>query len=85
MGQLNANTIKYNAHVQAVNDLNQASTFGAQSQLYTSQAGWDMANSILGGASTVGNKWLQWQLMSGGGSGMLNGGGGAYGFSSANT
>ena len=66
-GELNAETIKYNAHVQAWNDLNQAGSYGGQSQLYQSQAGWDTAGSILGGAATVSNKWLQWQLMSGGG------------------
>ncbi len=67
MGELNAETIQYNAHVQAYNDVNQANSYGAQSQLYQSQEGWDTAGSILGGTSTVSNKWLQWQLMSGGG------------------
>jgi hypothetical protein len=65
LGELNAETIQYNAHVQAWNDMNQANSYGAQSQLYTSQQGWGVAGSILGGASTVSNKWLQWQLMSG--------------------
>ena len=67
LGELNANTIKYNAHVQAWNDLNQAGAYGAQSQLYSSQAGFDTMNSILGGASTVSNKWLMWQMYGGGG------------------
>ncbi len=69
LGELNAETIRYNAGVQAWNDVNQANSYGAQSQLYQSQAGWDTAGSILGGASTVSNKWLNWQLMNGGGGG----------------
>lgn len=73
-GELNAETIAYNSHVQAWNDLNQAGAAGAQSQLYQSQAGWDVTNSILGGASTVSNKWLQWQMVNGGGSGVPLGG-----------
>ncbi|MDR3555921.1 MAG: hypothetical protein P4L55_14280 [Syntrophobacteraceae bacterium] len=67
MGELNAQTIRYNAGVQAWNDKNQANSYGAQSQLYQSQEGWDVAGSILGGASTVSNKWMNWQLMGGGG------------------
>jgi hypothetical protein len=67
LGELNAQTMKYNAHVQAWNDINQAESYGAQSRLYQDQEGWDTAGSILGGAGTVSNKWLQWQLMSGGG------------------
>jgi hypothetical protein len=65
MGELNAETIRYNAGVAARNDMNQAAGFGAQSQLYQSQEGWDTAGSILSGASTVSNKWLQWQLYGG--------------------
>jgi hypothetical protein len=34
---------------------------GAQAGLYTSMAGWDIGNSILGGASSVSNKWLMYQ------------------------
>ena len=66
LGELNAQTIRYNSNVQAWNDINQANGYGAQSQLYKSQEGWDVAGTILGGASTVSNKWLQWQLMGGG-------------------
>jgi hypothetical protein len=69
-GELNAQTIRYNAGVQAWNDINQANSYGAQSQLYQSQEGWDVAGSILGGASTVSNKWMNWQLMGGGGNSM---------------
>lgn len=78
LGELNTETIKYNAHVQAWNDINQAHSYGAQSQLYSSQAGLDTINSILGGASAVSNKWLTWQMYGGGGfgsnsrSGLLN-------------
>ncbi|MDR3569615.1 MAG: hypothetical protein P4L43_16440 [Syntrophobacteraceae bacterium] len=71
LGELNAQTIRYNAQVQAWNDINQANSYAAQSQLNKSQEGWDVTGSILGGASTVSNKWLQWQLMSGGESGAL--------------
>lgn len=76
LGELNTQTIKYNTHVQAWNDINQANAYGAQSQLYSAQAGFDSMNSILGGASSVSNKWLNWQMYGGsganGGSGLLN-------------
>ena len=77
LGELNAQTIKYNTHVQAWNDINQAEAYGAQSRLYSAQAGFDTVNSILGGASSVSNKWLNWQMYGGsvganGGSGLLN-------------
>ena len=85
LGELNAETIRYNAHVQAWNDINQANSYGAQSRLYQNQEGWAEAGSILGGASTVSNKWLQWQLMSGGGSSgpFSPGNGGANPYSAA--
>ncbi|MGC9196340.1 MAG: hypothetical protein ACP5IL_12935 [Syntrophobacteraceae bacterium] len=67
LGQLNANTIKYNSHVQAWNDVNQAGAYGAQSSLYGSQAGWDTAGSVIGGIGNVSSKWLSWQTMAGGG------------------
>ncbi|MGC8495052.1 MAG: hypothetical protein ACP5SH_25320 [Syntrophobacteraceae bacterium] len=77
LGELDARTIKYNTQVQAWNDLNQANAYGAQSQLYSAQSGFDTVNSILGGASSVSNKWLNWQMYGGsaganGGSGLLN-------------
>ena len=73
LGELNANTTKYNSQVQAWNDMNQANSYGSQSQLYQSQAGYDTMNSILGGASTVSNKWLTWQMYGGAGQGSGNG------------
>jgi hypothetical protein len=82
MGELNAETIRYNSHVEAWNDINQANSFGAQSQLYQSQEGWDTAGSILGGASTVSNKWLQWQLYGGGGGDYGSGGTSGYNYGS---
>lgn len=65
MGELNAENIGYNANVQAWNDMNQASAYGAQSQLYQSQASYDMMGSIRGGASNVSSKWLSWQTEGG--------------------
>jgi hypothetical protein len=69
LGQLNANTIKYNSHVQAWNDLNQAASAGAQSSLYSSQEGWNMAGSVISGIGNISSKWLSWQTMAGGGAG----------------
>ncbi len=62
-GELDALTIRYNANLQARNLQYQGAQYGAQAQLYSSQAGWDVANSILGGASSVSNKWLQYNQM----------------------
>lgn len=75
LGELNADTIRYNAHLQAWNDMTQAQSYGAQGQLYSSQEGFDAMNSILGGASTVSNKWLQWQMYGDGGFGSNTGSG----------
>lgn len=72
MGELNAETLRYNAQLNARNSILQAQSDQAQSQLYSSQAGWDTVNSILGGASSVSSKWLNWQMYSGG-SGSGNG------------
>ncbi|MGO9413849.1 MAG: hypothetical protein ACLP51_01740, partial [Syntrophobacteraceae bacterium] len=62
-GELDALTIRYNASMQARNLQYQGAQYGAQAQLYSSQAGWDVANSILGGASSVSGKWLQYNQM----------------------
>lgn len=62
-GELDALTIRYNSNLQARNLQYQGAQYGAQAQLYSSQAGWDVANSILGGASSVSNKWLQYNQM----------------------
>ncbi len=59
-GELDALTIRSNANLQARNLQYQAQQYGAQSQLYSSQAGWDVTNSILGGASSVSDKWLKY-------------------------
>ena len=60
-GELDALTIRYNANLEAAKLKYQGQIYGSQSQLYSSQAGWDVANSILGGASSVSDKWLQYQ------------------------
>jgi hypothetical protein len=62
-GELDALTIRYNSNLQARNLQYQGAQYGAQAQLYSSQAGWDVANSILGGASSVSGKWLQYNQM----------------------
>ncbi len=62
-GELDALTIRYNSNLQARNLQYQGAQYGAQAQLYSSQAGFDVANSILGGASSVSSKWLQYNQM----------------------
>ena len=62
-GELDALTIRYNSNLKARNLQYQGAQYGAQAQLYSSQAGWDVANSILGGASSVSGKWLQYNQM----------------------
>jgi hypothetical protein len=81
-GELDALTIRYNANLQARNLQYQGAQYGAQAQLYSSVAGWDVVNSILGGASSVSNKWLQYNqlgVFGGGGGGSGGGGGGGIG------
>ncbi len=60
-GELDALTIRYNADLQAQNLKYQASQFGAQAALDESQGMWGVASSILGGASSVSDKWLKYQ------------------------
>lgn len=62
-GELDALTIRYNANLQARNLQYQGAIYGSQASLYSSQAGWDIGNSILGGASSVSNKWMQYNYM----------------------
>jgi hypothetical protein len=59
-GELDALTIRYNANLQNWNMKNQANAFGAQASLDQAQGGWGVASSILGGASSVSGKWLQY-------------------------
>jgi len=61
-GELDAEMVRYNAGIQARNYLYQGQMAGAQAGLYSAEAGWDVANSILGGASSVSNKWLGMQM-----------------------
>ena len=67
-GELDALTIRYNSQLQARNYQLQGQMSGEQASLYSAQAGWDtqagylgMGSSLLGGASSVSNKWLQYQ------------------------
>ncbi len=69
MGELDALTIRSNANIQNWNLKNQANAFGAQASLDSAQGGWGVASSILGGASSVSSKWLQYQAGNSGGGG----------------
>jgi hypothetical protein len=60
-GELDALTIRYNSNIAARNLQYQGSQYGAAASLATAQGSWDIGNSILGGASSVSNKWLQYQ------------------------
>jgi len=62
MGELAADTIRSNFNLQARNLQYQGAQYGAQAQLYSSAANWDIGNSILGGASTVSNRWLTYGM-----------------------
>ena len=62
-GALDALTIRYNANLQARNLKYEGSMYGAQSQLDTAQGQWGAMSSILGGASSVSSKWMQYQMM----------------------
>jgi hypothetical protein len=62
-GELDALTIRYNSNLAARNLQYQGAQYGAQASLYSSAAGWDVGNSILGGASSVSNKWMQFNYM----------------------
>ncbi len=62
-GELDAMTIRYNSNLAARNLQYQGTQYGAQAQLYSSTAGWDVANSILGGASSVSDKWVKYNQM----------------------
>lgn len=67
-GELDALTIRYNAGLEARNQQIAANSAGAQAQLYSAQAQYDLqagmygvGTSILGGASSVSDKWLKYQ------------------------
>jgi|GEM_PF-1070941 hypothetical protein len=62
-GELDAETIRSNSNLQARNLQYQGAQYGAQASMYSSQVNWDVGNSILGGASSVSNKWLQYNYM----------------------
>ena len=62
-GELDAETIRSNSNLQARNLQYQGAQYGAQASMYSSQANWDVGNSILGAASSVSNKWLQYNYM----------------------
>ena len=63
VGELDALTIRHNALIQNWNFKNQANVYGAQAGLYNSMGEWAIANSILGGASSVSSKWLTYNQM----------------------
>jgi len=61
---------RYNSQLAAKNALIGAESYRAQAGLYSAQAGWDttagyfrMGSSLLGGASSVSNRWLQYNLV----------------------
>jgi hypothetical protein len=60
-GELDALTIRYNSNLQARNFTQAANSYGAQASLDEAQGEWGVAGSILGGASSVSGKWLQYQ------------------------
>jgi hypothetical protein len=60
-GELDAETIRYNANLSARNFMYQGQMAGAQAGLYSSMGEWGVANSLLGGASSVSSKWLSYQ------------------------
>ena len=69
MGELDQLTIRYNSQLSARNALIGAESYEAQAGLYGAQAGWDTtagdfgaASSLLGGASSVSNRWLQYNM-----------------------
>ncbi|HYA40395.1 MAG TPA: hypothetical protein VEF34_03775 [Syntrophobacteraceae bacterium] len=69
MGALDELTIRYNSQMASRNALIGAESYQAQAGLYSAQAGWDttagyfgMGSSLLGGASSVSNRWLQYNL-----------------------
>jgi hypothetical protein len=71
-GELDALTIRYNANLGYINAKNQANAYGSQAQLDTAQGEWGAMGSLLGGASSVSDKWMKYQQF-----GALNSGGGS--------
>ena len=61
IGELNAQTIRQNAETQAWGYRNQGANFGAQAQLTQMGGQYGALSSIIGGASSVANKWLTYQ------------------------
>jgi len=80
-GELDARTIRYNSNLQARNLAYQGAMFGSQAQLDQAQGEWGVASSILGGASSVSDKWLKYQMS--GVPGFGNSGGGSGDFSNS--
>jgi hypothetical protein len=89
-GELNALTIRYNAGMATRNALIQGMNSGAQAGLLEQQAGYDttagmigMESSLLGGASSVSNKWLTYQRLRVPGFGPSSGGNAVTGLAMA--
>lgn len=79
VGELDAQTIRYNAAQQARGFEEEAASAGGQAGLYNAEAAYapvagdiGAAGSLLGGASSVGAKYASW-LQQGGGSGTTGG------------
>ncbi len=84
-GEMDALTIRYNSNMQARNLQYQGAQYGAEAQMYGAEGNWAVANSILGGASNVSNKWLMYNQTGVPGfgnsdSGMLNPNSGGWGY-----
>jgi hypothetical protein len=73
MGELDALTIRYNSNMAARTDIQQSNNYAAAASLDQAQGQWGMTSSILGGASSVSDKWMKYQQAGvGGGSGGSN-------------
>jgi len=71
-GEIDAETIRYNAGITARNLQYQGAMYGSQAQRDTSEGMYGAMSSILGGASSVSNKWMQYQMFGAGGNGPGN-------------
>lgn len=56
-GELDALTIRNKANLASYDYRVQAMNYGAQASLYSAEGDWGVMNSILGGASSVSDKW----------------------------
>jgi len=61
LGELDALTIRQNYNQKNLDYTNQANAYASQASLDEAQGNWGVASSILGGASSVSDKWLNYQ------------------------